>query len=141
MYAGSKICTSWSMALTSNSSSTKIVHSQTVISAFLIVALLPITSLAAVCNVNCEMQDRHVNHPASSNAAPSQIPAQHHHSSSEITSTNNTSLQAGLHGVSSGHGCCNDSGRKLSSVCQSQLNSVKQEQAGSPEFQPDSFLP
>ena len=105
------------------------VHLRNFISAFLIVALLPVSSLAGICNVNCDMSAKPVITVQTSIA---QLHAAHrHHSSHEMMAPGQATAGSTQHSIS--HRCCNQNEPMFSRLCSMPKNNLLQEQRVSPK--------
>ena len=114
-------------------------HWRTFISALLVLALLPISPFAAICDLNCRtvaMGKMTMNSPGLRHAVhdASPQPSQHHHASGQ---TKQPAPDAGFasatnHGrVSDNHRCCYDSQTRVSSSCApARLNNLQEKTAG-----------
>jgi hypothetical protein len=108
------------------------VHWRTLISAVLILLLLPLSSLAAVCGVNCRtrgMPDMPMDSAALHTNNASGSATQHHHETKPASDPDVMSIAAVSHQVSSCHACCTGLLPTLTSPCVRSQNSALQEQA------------
>lgn len=106
-------------------------HLRTFISTVLISALMPLSSLAGICEINCRMLAM-----ASPVVQPSAdaAHADHHHSHDMMMpSGNGTAGQASSTPRSMDHRCCNQSRATLSNPCSISMSNDLQEQRVSPK--------
>jgi hypothetical protein len=107
------------------------VHWRTLISAVLILMLLPLSSLAAVCGVNCRtngMPDMAMNAPsphAGQNAGPG---AHHHHESTPGSDPDVISITSVSHQLVASLACCAGLLPTLTSPCVTAQNDLLKEQ-------------
>lgn len=106
-------------------------HWRTLISAVLILLLLPLSSLAAVCDVNCRtrgMPNMPMGSAALHTSNASGSATQHHHETKPASDPDVISIAAVSHQVSSSHACCTGLLPTLTSPCVKSQNSALQEQ-------------
>lgn len=118
-------------------------HLRTVISAVLILLLLPVSSVAAVCDMNCRtngMPDIAMK-SMSPDAGQAPGPAAHHHHqipTGSARSVASTAVVAHQHFAS--HACCSGLLPRLNSPCVKSQNNAVQEQAVAPKCGLDSGI-
>ena len=114
------------------------VYLRTVISTLLILALMPISSVAAICDLNCQkaaMPAMTMSSEDPGHAAHRASSAAHHHHSSPARELlrYDASNAADPHQVSDSHGCCDGISLTLSSPCATSLQE-SQVRTASPQF-------
>jgi hypothetical protein len=131
-------CASQDEVLASNTATESNVHWRTLISAVLILVLLPISSVAAVCDMNCRTNGMPsmAMHSMSRHAGHRTSPAtQHHH---QLASDSNPNAIAAVsYQVLASHACCNGLLRTLTSPCSRSQNNTLQEQIVAPKWSPN----
>jgi hypothetical protein len=133
-------CASQDEVLASNTATESNVHWRTLITAVLILVLLPISSIAAVCEVNCRTNGMskmamssvppHTSHNAGLPAA------QHHHGIAPNSEPNVVAPAALPHQLLAGHACCNALLPTLTSPCVKSQNNTLQEQIVAAKWSP-----
>lgn len=105
-------------------------HWRTVISGLVIMALLPVSSLAAICNTSCRMTAM----PARSTHT-AEIAIHHHHRAPGTMPQAQVGTVPGTpHQLLPDHKCCNDSTPEISGPCLTSETNDLQEQTSSPRF-------
>jgi hypothetical protein len=128
---GLTTCSSQEEVLASIPATTSNVHWRTLISAVLILVLLPISSLAAVCDVNCRtngMRSMAMNLRSPHTGQNARPVVQHHHEITPDSDPNVVSIAAVSHQVLASHACCNGLERTQISPCVRSENNTLQEQ-------------
>ena len=116
------------------------VYLRAVISTLLILALLPISSAAAICDLSCRkavMPEMVTTSEGPPHAAHRASSGSHHHDSSRTTehlrSETDARDAADPHQISDSHGCCDENLLTLSSPCATSLQE-SQVRTTSPQF-------
>ena len=110
-------------------SNEKHVHWRNLISAVLILVLLPISSIAAVCNITCRTNG--MPNMAMTSLPPQAgqgLPAHHHHEITPNSDSNVVAIASLSHQLLASHACCNGLLPTLASPCVKSQDNTLQEQ-------------